>query len=67
MTRKTERKVEHLLDHSKNGIIWYFSRHLGPDPAEAQAELGRVRALAEGNQTGVTYRVVRRETRTMPW
>jgi hypothetical protein len=67
VTETTGADVSYMLIHRKNGSSWFKGRGLGSSQAEARAELDRVRAYAKGNETGVEYKVVRTDIRTMPW
>lgn len=59
-------KLEHTADQIPNGP-WFFAKDLGSDRDKAMAELTRKRALAEGSETHVLYRVSRHTEEVLPW
>lgn len=59
-------EVTYQLQHRTFGR-WYFGRDLGGDIAVAAIELANARALAEGLDTGVQYRVVKQERQVLSW
>lgn len=61
------RGVTFAVEHSSDGKRWFFGKWLPPTEIEARQELSRMRAMAEGNETGVQYRAVQRTIEEMSW
>jgi hypothetical protein len=48
----------------KSGGKWFFARFIGSDAGEAEAELARMRGMADNE---VRYQVVRQTEEVMAW